>query len=52
MLVCELKLEGTTAQYGILDEMIRTGRFVRNACVRYWMDNEKIGRYDLGRVIK
>jgi putative transposase len=52
MLVCELKLEGTTAQYGILDEMIRTGRFVRNACVRYWMDNEKIGRYDLSAYCK
>jgi putative transposase len=52
MLVFESKLEGTTAQYDILDEMIRTGRFIRNACVRHWMDNEKIGRYDLSAYCK
>ena len=52
MLVLEFKLEGKTAQYEILNEMIRTGRFIRNACVRYWIDNEKIGRYDLSAYCK
>jgi hypothetical protein len=30
-----------------LDEAIRTARFVRNSCIRYWMDNKGIGRYEL-----
>jgi putative transposase len=47
MLVFEAKLEGTKEQYGKLDEAIRTARFVRNSCVRYWMDNKDIGRYEL-----
>jgi putative transposase len=47
MLVFEAKLEGTNEQYQSLDEAIRTARFVRNACLRYWMDNRDIGRYDL-----
>ncbi|MEH1767122.1 RNA-guided endonuclease InsQ/TnpB family protein [Nostoc sp.] len=47
MLVFEAKLEGTNEQYGKLDEAIRTARFVRNSCVRYWMDNKGIGKYEL-----
>jgi putative transposase len=47
MLVFEAKLEGTKEQYGKLDEAIRTARFVRNSCLRYWMDNRDIGRYEL-----
>ncbi|MFO8040352.1 MAG: transposase [Sodalinema sp.] len=49
MLVFEAKLEGTKEQYERLDEAIRTARFVRNSCLRYWMDNkgEQVGRYQL-----
>jgi putative transposase len=47
MLVFEAKLEGRNEQYRKLDEAIRTARFVRNACLRYWMDNKNIGRYEL-----
>jgi putative transposase len=47
MLVFEAKLEGTNEQYRKLDEAIRTARFVRNSCIRYWMDNKDIGRYEL-----
>src|SRR3712207_954250 len=47
MLVFEAKLEGTKEQYGKLDEAIRTARFVCNSCLRYWMDNRDIGRYEL-----
>jgi putative transposase len=47
MLVFEAKLKGTNEQYGKLDEAIRTARFVRNSCLRYWMDNRDIGRYEL-----
>ena len=49
MLVFEAKLRGTKEQYEQLDEAIRTARFVRNSCLRYWMDNKggKVGRYEL-----
>ncbi len=47
MLVFEAKLVGTNEQYRKLDEAIRTARFVRNSCVRYWMDNRGIGKYEL-----
>ncbi|MGM0457656.1 MAG: RNA-guided endonuclease TnpB family protein, partial [Cyanobacteriota bacterium] len=40
MLVFEAKLRGTKEQYERLDEAIRTARFVRNSCLRYWMDNK------------
>jgi putative transposase len=49
MLVFEAKLEGLKEQYQLLDEAIRTARFVRNSCLRYWIDNKGIGRYDLSK---
>jgi putative transposase len=52
MLVFEAKLRGTDEQYGILDEMIRTARFVRNSCLRYWMENIGVNRYDLNKYCK
>ena len=47
MLVLEAKLEGTKEQYEKLNEAIRTARFVRKICLRYWMDNKDIGKYEL-----
>ena len=47
MLVIEAKLKGTKTQYSKLNEAIRTAQFVRNKCLRYWEDNEKVGRNDL-----
>ncbi len=47
MLVFEAKLEGEIKQYERLRQAIRTARFVRNSCVRYWMDNKGIGKYEL-----
>jgi putative transposase len=52
MLVFEAKLEGEKQQYERLDEAIRTARFIRNSCIRYWMDNQKIGRYELSAYCK
>ena len=52
MLVLELKLKGKTEQYSLIDEAIRTALFIRNSCVRYWMDNEKVGKYDLSSYCK
>jgi putative transposase len=47
MLVLQAKLEGTKEQYEKLNEAIRTARFVRNICLRYWMDNQDLGKYEL-----
>ncbi len=52
MLVFEAKLKGTDEQYRALDEALRTARFVRNSCLRYWMDNIGVGRYDLNKYCK
>ncbi len=49
MLVFEAKLQGKDEQYCALDEAIRTARFVRNKCLRYWMDNQGVGKYDLNK---
>ena len=47
MRVIEAKLKGTQEQYRALDEAIRTAQFIRNKCLRYWMDNRGVGRNDL-----
>lgn len=51
MLVVETKLKsGTPEQYQKLEEAIRTAQFVRNKCVRYWMDNKGTTRNDLQKL--
>lgn len=52
MLVYEFKLAGKQQQYSLIDEAIRTALFVRNSCIRYWMDNSMIGKYDLSAYCK
>ena len=52
MIVYEFKLVGKEQQYFLIDEAIRTALFIRNSCIRYWMDNENIGKYDLSRYCK
>lgn len=50
MIILEAKLQGTQTQYDILDEMIRTGQFIRNSCLRYWEDNRGVSRNDLQKL--
>ncbi len=53
MLVREAKLlNGTAEQYRALDEAIRTVQFVRNKCVRYWMDNKGVNKTALYALCK
>jgi putative transposase len=52
MLVYEAKLEGKQDQYRRLDEAIRTGQFIRNSCLRYWLDGHGKSRHDLNRYCK
>lgn len=50
MMVLETKLRGNPTQFAILDDAIRTAQFIRNKCVRYWMDSKGVGQYDLSKL--
>ena len=53
MLTREAKLiNGTKSQYQAIDDAIRTAQFVRNKAVRYWMDNQGVGKADLYTLCK
>ena len=41
MLVVEFKLKATPSQKELINDAIRTARFIRNSCLRYWMDAPK-----------
>ncbi|MBD2205852.1 transposase [Calothrix sp. FACHB-1219] len=49
MIVYEFKVKGKEKQYQAIDEAIRTSQFIQNKCLRYWMDNKDVGRYDLNK---
>jgi putative transposase len=53
MIVREAKLlNGTLEQYLALDDAIRTAQFIRNKAIRYWMDNQGVGKADLYALCK
>ena len=48
MFVLEFKVRNPKLQQCLaIDEAIRTAQFVRNKCLRYWMDNRGVGKYDI-----
>ncbi|MFB2918710.1 MULTISPECIES: RNA-guided endonuclease InsQ/TnpB family protein [Aerosakkonema] len=49
MIVFEFKAKGKTTQYKAIDEAIRTAQFVRNKCLRFWMDHRGVGQKELYR---
>ncbi len=52
MLVLEYKVKAKPAQYRAIDEAIRTVQFIRNKCLRYWMDAPIVAnlkRFDLNK---
>lgn len=49
MIVLEYKIKGKQYQFQAIDEAIRTGQFVRNKALRYWMDNKGVNKYDLNK---
>ena len=49
MLVLDFKVKANKYQYKAIDEAIRTAQFVQNKCLRFWMDNSKIDKYDLNK---
>ncbi|MDJ0600600.1 MAG: transposase [Crocosphaera sp.] len=49
MIVYEFKVKAKQLQYQAIDEAIRTAQFVRNKCLRYWMDGKNVTRAELYR---
>jgi putative transposase len=49
MLVFEFKTYGKPQQFTSIDEAIRTAQFIRNKCLRFWIDNPKASKYELNK---
>lgn len=49
MIVIEYKIKAKQHQLTAIDEAIRTGQFVRNKALRYWIDNKGVNKYDLNK---
>ncbi|MEA5509925.1 transposase [Crocosphaera sp. UHCC 0190] len=49
MIVYEFKLKGKIQQYQAIDEAIKTAQFVRNKCLRHWIDGKNVSRAELYR---
>jgi putative transposase len=47
MLVYEYKLDGGKKQEAAIEEAIRTAQFIRNKCLRLWMDGKNVSKNDL-----
>ena len=47
MLISDSKLRTNQAQQQAIDEAIRTVQFIRNKCLRKWMDERGISDNDL-----
>ena len=47
MLIYEYKLAGNKQQYAAIEEAIRLTQFIRNKCLRKWMDGRGISKNDL-----
>jgi putative transposase len=49
VLVLEFRTYGKSQQFIAIDEAIRTVQFIRNKCIRLWIDNPKTNKYDLSK---
>lgn len=47
MYVCEFKVKANTEQRRAIDEAIRTAQFIRNKCLRLWMDVRGTGKAEM-----
>jgi len=47
MLVYEYKLDGNKKQCAAIEEAIRVVQFIRNKCLRLWMDGDRVNKNDL-----
>ncbi|QSV62256.1 MAG: transposase [Dolichospermum sp. DL01] len=49
MLVFEFKAYGKSAQIKAVGDAIRTAQFIRNSCIRLWIDAKNTGKNDLNK---
>lgn len=52
MLVYEYKIKANSTKLAAIDDAIRIGQYIRNKCLRYWMDadkEQKINRFALNK---
>ena len=49
MLVFEFKTYGKPEQFAAIDDAVRTVQFIRNKCIRFWLDNPYVSKYDLSK---
>jgi putative transposase len=49
LIIYEFRVKAKDAHYRAIDEAIRTSQFIQNKCLRFWIDNEKVGKYDLNK---
>jgi putative transposase len=49
MLVLEFKAYGKLSQFTAVDQAIRTAKFIRNSCIRLWMDVKGTNKFDLNK---
>ena len=47
MLIYEYKVDARKEQYAAIDNAIRTVQFIRNKCIRLWMDERGVSQNDL-----
>ncbi|PPS43491.1 RNA-guided endonuclease TnpB family protein [Chroococcidiopsis sp. TS-821] len=47
MIVLEFKLKGYKHQLQAIDNAVRTVQFIRNKCIRLWMDSKGVGKKDI-----
>jgi len=47
MLVYEYKLDGNQKQYAAIENAIHVVQFIRNKCIRLWMDGDRVNKNDL-----
>ena len=52
MIIYEFKVKAKPEQYQAIDEAIRTSQFIQNKCLRYWIDNKGVSKYDLNKYCK
>lgn len=52
MMILEFKAKGKKSQYSAIDEAIRTVKFIRNSCLRLWIDNKGTSKFDLSKYSK
>ena len=55
MLVYEMKIVGTMSKLAAINEAIRTGQFIRNKCLRFWIDaskEDKVNGFSLNKYTK